>query len=204
VLDEQEREHDNALVSAALAGDRAAFGDLLDRCKRSVFGVCMALLRNEAEAMDALQDTFLKAWSELGKFQRDTNFRAWIHRIARNGCLDRLRRQKVRRAGELDEFVTADALAEGDLPSVGTFGRASPLALAHRSELGQRLQAALDVLPESHRACVILCDVEGLSYQEIADSLGIPRGTVMSRLFYARKKLQAELQDLAPHAAGGE
>jgi RNA polymerase sigma-70 factor (ECF subfamily) len=198
VLDAQDREHDNALVQAAQAGDRAAFGELVDRLKRSVHGVCMSILRNETEAMDAVQDTFLKVWTELARFQPETNFRAWVHRIARNGCLDRLRRQRVRRAGELNEFVTADALEEGDLPAVGTFGRASPLQEASRTQLGQRLAAALELLPESHRTCVVLCDVEGLSYQEIADTMGIPRGTVMSRLFYARKRLQAELQDLAP------
>ncbi len=201
-MDDREREREQQLVSAAIDGDKAAFGDLVDLLKRSVFGVCMSYLREEAEAMDLVQDTFLKAWTELGKFRRDTNFRAWVHRIARNGCIDRIRRQRVRRAGELDETISSDALEEGDLPSVGTFGRSSPFQQFARDELGARLQAAVDSLPEAHRLCVILCDVEGMSYQEIAETLNIPRGTVMSRLFYARKKLQLELHDYHPGAGG--
>jgi RNA polymerase sigma-70 factor (ECF subfamily) len=196
-----DREHEQALVSAAIDGDKAAFGDLVDRMKRQVFGVCMAYLRNETEAMDQVQDTFLKAWTELARFRRDTNFRAWVNRIARNGCIDRIRRLKVRRAGELDDQVSADALEEGALPAVSSFGRASPMQEFGRQQLGLRLAEAVGHLPESHRMCVILCDVEGMSYQEIAETLGIPKGTVMSRLFYARRKLQAELEDYRQEAA---
>lgn len=183
------------LVAAAMAGDRAAFGQLVEQYKRPVFNVCMTHLRDEAEAMDTVQDTFLKAWTRRELFAADTNFRAWLFRIAANGCIDRIRRRKVRRAEELDERVTSDQLAEGDLPSVSTFGRASPLAELARTQLGERLHKALETLPDNMRQCVLLCDVHGYSYQEIADELGIPKGTVMSRLFYARKKLQVELAD---------
>jgi RNA polymerase sigma-70 factor (ECF subfamily) len=201
-VDDREREREQQLVSAALDGDKSAFGELVDRLKRSLFGVCMSYLRDEAEAMDQVQDTFLKAYTELSKFRRDTNFRAWVHRIARNGCIDRIRRQRVRRAGELDDQVSAESLEEGALPSVGTFGRSTPLQEMARNQLGARLQAAVDLLPEAHRMCVIMCDVEGMSYQEIAEALDIPKGTVMSRLFYARRKLQAELHDFRPTDGG--
>jgi RNA polymerase sigma-70 factor (ECF subfamily) len=203
MLDEREqtlaqaaqRGAENALVVAARRGDKAAFGELVDRLKRPVFTVCMQHVRNEADAMDLVQDTFLKAWTNLDTFKDGTNFRAWIYRIAANGAIDKLRRRKTRRADELDERMSAEQLAEGDLPSVGTFGRASPFTEQSRSQLGKRLAAALDVLPDAMRQCVILCDVHGYSYQEIADELGIPKGTVMSRLFYARKRLQEQLQD---------
>ncbi len=183
------------LVKAAMAGDRAAFRQLVEQLTRPIFNVCMTHLRDEAEAMDIVQDTFLKAWTRRELFQPDTNFRAWLFRIAANGCIDRIRRRKVRRAEELDERVTTDQLEEGDLPSVSTFGRASPLQEHARHELADRLNQALETLPENMRQAVLLCDVHGYSYQEIADELGIPKGTVMSRLFYARKKLQAELAD---------
>ncbi len=201
--DLDDRDHEQALVSAALDGDRAAFGELVDRLKRSVFCVCMAYLKQEAEAMDQVQDTFLKAFTELQTFRRDTNFRAWVHRIARNGCIDRIRRLKVRRAGELDDHLSVESLHEGSLPAVSTFGRSTPMHEVARQQLGRRLQAAVDTLPETHRQCVILCDVEGLSYQEIAETLGIPKGTVMSRLFYARRKLQEELADYREEASHG-
>ena len=190
--DAQEAE---ARIRAAMAGDRAAFAKLVELYQRPIFNVCMTHLREEAEAMDVVQDTFVKAWTRREQYQADTNFRAWLFRIAANGCIDRIRRRKIRRADEIDERTTSDDLAEGDLPSVSTYGRASPLQEHARNQLGERLQKALATLPETMRQCVLLCDVHGYSYQEIADEMGIPKGTVMSRLFYARKKLQVELAD---------
>lgn len=184
-------------MRAAMAGDRVAFRQLVEQFTRPIFNVCMTHLRDEAEAMDIVQDTFLKAWTRRELFQPETNFKAWLFRIAANGCIDRIRRRRVRRADELDERVTADDLSEGDLPAVSTYGRASPLQEHARHELSERLAKALETLPESMRQAVLLCDVHGYSYQEIADEMGIPKGTVMSRLFYARKKLQAELADYA-------
>ncbi len=198
-------EREQLLVSAALTGDtvairNAAFGELVDRLKRPVFHICLAHLRDEAEAMDAVQDTFLKAYTKLELFTADSNFRAWVFRIAANNCLDRLRRLKTRRAGELDDSISSESLTEGELPSMGTFGRASPFTERSRTQLSQRLEKALDTLPDAMRQCVLLCDVHGASYQEISEELGIPKGTVMSRIFYARKKLQQELQDYRDEA----
>lgn len=194
-------ERELQLVALAVTGDKAAFGDLVDRLKRPVFSICMAHLRDEAEAMDLVQDTFLKAYTRLDLFRPDSNFRAWVYRIAVNGCLDRLRRRKTRRADELDDRISNEQLEEGALPVIGTFGRASPFSAHARNELGIRLEAALEKLPEAMRQCVLLCDVHGYSYQEIADEMGIPKGTVMSRLFYARKRLQADLEDFRDEAS---
>ncbi|HAN32870.1 MAG TPA: RNA polymerase subunit sigma-24 [Myxococcales bacterium] len=189
----QTHEADTLLVQAALDGDRDAFGQLIDTYKRVVFSIGLSHLRNEDDAMDLVQDTFLKAWTRLDSFQVGSNFKAWVCRIATNASIDKIRRNKIRRADELDDRVGSADLAEGKLPAVGTFGRLSPLEQSERNELGQALYEALNTLPETHRQCVLLCDVQGYSYQEISDKLGIPRGTVMSRLFYARRKLQAEL-----------
>jgi RNA polymerase sigma-70 factor (ECF subfamily) len=199
VTDEREQQ----LVSAALTGDKAAFGELVDRLKRPVFNLCMAHLRDEADAMDVVQDTFLKAYTKLELFRPDSNFRAWVYRIAANGCIDRIRRRRIRRASELDDHLSVEALEEGDLPAVGTWGRASPFTQQARSQLGERLGAALDTLPETMRQCVLLCDVHGYSYQEIAEEMGIPKGTVMSRLFYARRRLQEQLEDYREEASHG-
>ena len=193
-------ERELLLVNAALDGDRAAFGELVDRLKRPVYNLCMSHLRNEADAMDLVQDTFVKVFTRMDMFRRDSNFRAWVYRIAANGCIDRIRRRRTRRAEELDDRVSAEDLAEGDLPAIGSFGRASPLQEHARGQLSDRLEKALALLPETHRQCVLLCDVHGYSYQEIADELGIPRGTVMSRIFYARKRLQVELADYREEA----
>ncbi|MFZ4579429.1 MAG: sigma-70 family RNA polymerase sigma factor [Myxococcota bacterium] len=196
-------EREQQLVSAALTGDKAAFGELVDRLKRPVFNLCMAHLRDEADAMDVVQDTFLKAYTKLELFRPDSNFRAWVYRIAANGCIDRIRRRRIRRASELDDHLSVEALEEGDLPAVGTWGRASPFTQQARSQLGERLSAALDTLPETMRQCVLLCDVHGYSYQEIAEEMGIPKGTVMSRLFYARRRLQEQLEDYREEASHG-
>ena len=196
-------DREQALVSAALRGDKSAFGDLVDLLKRPVFTLCMSHVRDEADAMDLVQDTFFKAWTHREGFKDGTNFRAWVYRIAANACIDRLRRRKTRRADELDDKMSAEQLDEGDLPAIGTFGRASPFTEQARSQLGVRLHAALDTLPESMRQCVLLCDVHGYSYQEIADELTIPKGTVMSRLFYARRRLQEQLQDYREEARHG-
>jgi RNA polymerase sigma-70 factor (ECF subfamily) len=194
-------EHEQRLVSRAQRGDRAAFGQLVERYKRVVFAIGVNHLRNEDEAMDLVQDTFLKAFTKLDSFQADSNFKAWICRIAANGAIDRIRRNKTRRADELDERVGQHHLDEGKVPAIGAWGRTGPLEETELGALGRRLLAALDTLPETHRQCVLLCDVHGYSYQEIADELAIPRGTVMSRLFYARKKLQVLLEDYRDEAS---
>lgn len=194
-------ERANELVERARAGERAAFGELVDMYKRLVFSICMSHLRNEDEAMDLVQDTFLKAYTKLDSFQPGSNFKAWLCRIAANGSIDRIRRKKTRRADEIDDRVlTADGLQEGNTPAISTYGRVSPLRNAELDRLGKALVTALNGLPESHRQCVLLCDVHGYSYAEIAEQLGIPKGTVMSRLFYARKKLQADLAEYREEA----
>ncbi len=196
-----DKQAETRLVKAALGGDRDAFGRLIDRYKRLVFSICLSHTRNEDDAMDLVQDTFLKAWTKLDSFQPDSNFKAWVCRIAANASIDKLRRRKTRRAGELDDRIGAGDLSEGKVPSIGTFGRQSPLKETELQRMGEALWAAMDKLADGHRQCVLLCDVQGYSYQEIADELGIPKGTVMSRLFYARKKLQAELAEYREEAA---
>jgi RNA polymerase sigma-70 factor, ECF subfamily len=195
--------HEQDLITRALAGDRDAFGALVDQYKRIVFSIGLKHLRNEEEAMDLVQDTFLKAWTKLDSYQPDSNFKAWICRIAANGSIDRIRRNRTRRADEIDDRLGFDDIADSRVPAIGMWGRTNPLEDTERSALGQRLMAALDTLPEAHRQCVLLCDVHGYSYQEIAEEMQIPKGTVMSRLFYARKRLQLLLEDYREEASHG-
>ncbi len=197
---EKQRALERRLVARAVKGDRGAFGELVDLHKRTIFNICYAHLRTQDEAMDLVQDTFLKAFTKLDSFQPDSNFKAWICRIAANASIDRLRRKKTRRASELDDRIGTNSLAEGKLPAVSTFGRTSPLRETELAHMGRRLNEALATLPENMRQCVLLCDVHGYSYKEIAEELDIPKGTVMSRLFYARKRLQAELEEFREEA----
>lgn len=188
---------DTELVARAIDGDDRAFGELVEMLKGTVYQVAYAHLRNEDEALDVVQDTFLKAYTRLEQFRAGSNFKAWVCRIAANGSIDRIRRRKTWKKAEINERLDQSSFNEGKTPAVGSFGRASPVDEAARMELGSRLMAALDTLPEQQRQCVILCDIHGYSYQEIAETMEIPKGTVMSRLFYARKKLQKELSEFA-------
>jgi len=199
-LRKEQRARENRLAARAVKGDRGAFGELVDLHKRTIFNICYAHLRNSDEAMDLVQDTFLKAFTKLETFQPDSNFKAWLCRIAANASIDRLRRKKTRRASELDDRIAPGALAEGKLPAVSTFGRTSPLRETELAHMGRKLREALDTLPDNMRQCVLLCDVHGYSYKEIAAKLDIPKGTVMSRLFYARKRLQAQLEEFREEA----
>lgn len=196
-------EREQQLVAAFLAGDNLAFGELTRMLTTPLYHLCYKHVRDEDDAKDVVQETLIKVWTRKEQFRPDSNFRAWVYRIAANGCIDRIRRRKTRAASELDDRISADSLAESDLPAIGSYGRATPMQQTARQRLGERLAKAIDTLPESHRQCVILAEIEELPYQEIAEMLGIPKGTVMSRLFYARRKLQLELADYAEEARHG-
>jgi RNA polymerase sigma-70 factor, ECF subfamily len=189
---EQEDERDRALVNRVLSGNREAFQELVGRHQTRVFHLARSLVRNPADASDIAQETFVRAFVNIKSYRSDGSFTAWIVKIANNLSIDFLRRQKVQAPAELD-----DALAESDAAQVGLLGsvRSDPQANALRRELGEQLEHALRQLPEKHRAILILREVDGLSYEELAETLEVPVGTVMSRLFHARAKMQAILSD---------
>lgn len=187
---------DSSLVERSQRGDLAAFDVLVTRHRGRVYGLVYNLVRNETEAWDLAQEVFIKAWRALPKFQGQSAFFTWIYRIAHNVALDYLRSRKHEAGGvEFDEGVARDV--EPGAPTAPREERAPDERLAHQ-ELGQRINEALAQLSADHRAVVLLREVEGLSYEEIAEAVGCSLGTVMSRLFYARKKLQSLLADLHP------
>lgn len=181
------------LVSRAQAGDLAAFDQIITLHRQSAFSMIHAILRNEEDAWDVSQEGFLRAWRALPRFRGDSSFSTWLHRIMSNAALDFLRRARARQTFSLQETHTPDTAAE-DLADPAP--SASPAAQLRLSELRERINSALSALSPEHRAVILLKESEGLQYHEIADRLGISIGTVMSRLFYARKKLQRLLRDL--------
>lgn len=185
-------EPDHELVRATLAGDAYAYKGLVERYQSRIYGVCYGMVRNPEDARDLAQDTFVKAHQNLERFRFGASFYTWLCRIAMNVSIDFLRRQKVRRAEAFDEGIAAK-----DSDGVISFAHhaQSPSRALERSRLKARIEAALAELPEEQRQIIILREVDGLAYKEIAEVLDIPEGTVMSRLFYARKKLQAALRD---------
>ena len=152
------------------------------------------MIHQEAEAWDLAQEVFIKAWQGLPRFEAKARFSTWLYRIAHNVVYDWARKKRIEGAGELnDEIFERDRIdpASSTTPDVG----ASPDdAMAH-GELRVKIEKALSKLSPEHREAVLLKDVQGLSYKEIADIMSCSLGTVMSRLFYARQKLQTLLKD---------
>jgi RNA polymerase sigma-70 factor (ECF subfamily) len=151
---------------------------------------------NDADAWDLSQEVFLKAWRALPKFEARSSFYTWMYRITHNVTYDWLRKKKISPGTEFDDTLGIPDIAAG--AQTVPRGDTAPDVLMENKELGNEIKAALQELSPEHRAIILLKEVEGLSYQEIGESLDITMGTVMSRLFYARKKLQTLLQHLAP------
>jgi len=191
-----ENEHssaeDMALVRAAQKGDMGAFEELVARHRDKIYARAYSMMRNEEEAVDLSQEAWIKGWQRLKQFQGDSSFGTWMTRIIINLCLDQLRRQKRQRAESIEELDEESGGVERQMPVVTT----NPTAGLERMELRQRIDKALGQLSYEHRTVLVLHEFEELEYKEIAKVMGCSIGTVMSRLFYARRKMAALLADL--------
>lgn len=187
---------DRDLVRRVQEGDHAAFRVLFERYNRRAYAVAYGVVKNKQDAMDVVQDGFVKVHKHIGNFQGTSSFYTWLYRIIMNLAIDHVRRRRNSKGFEYDDRVARD---EEDLAGDGTLLPrildSNPAKTAIRKELLERIQRALDELPEYHQAVILLREVEGLSYEEMAQVLGVPKGTIMSRLFHARKKMQAVLSD---------
>lgn len=181
---------DEALIRASQAGDLDAFNILVQRHERPVFNVALRLLRDVGLAEDATQDTFIRAWQNIGSFQTGS-VRSWLYKIATNRSYDMLRASSRRPAGSLE----AEMVEIEPIWSSGGAGEESPDAHALRRELSIYLERALTSLPNDQRMVVMLVDVQGLDYHEVAEVMGIALGTVKSRLSRARAKVRQMLAD---------
>ena len=184
-------------IRRILAGEKQLFHDLIRPCERSIYFLLQSLLRNEADAEDAAQETVIKVFRNLHMFRGDSQFRTWVLSIARNEGLGRLRKTETRREDSLDEMVGDQA---GDYtPAILTSWREVPAQALERKELGSILRKAIEGLPEIYRNVVLLRDIEEMDVRETAGALGITEGTVKVRLHRARALLQ---RDLAPKLKG--
>lgn len=185
---------DLTLIDRVKRGDQAAFRPLVERYQRRVFALALSVMRDADEARDVVQEAFVKAYRHLDSFQGDASFYTWLYRIAMNQCIDRMRRMRRGEHVEFDEAIDREEVGESGI-SPQRLGFDPAQALVDR-EIRERVGAALEKLSPPHRAVLVLREVEGLSYQEIADVLGCAIGTVMSRLFHARKRMQEMLRPL--------
>lgn len=182
---------DLTLVRRARSGDQRAFGLLVERYQKKVYAVALGMVKDAEEAMDVSQEAFVKVHRYLDRFKGDSSFYTWLYRITTNTCIDVLRRRGVNSSDsvEYDDTVEMD-LAEASLGLLGSQIDSSPSRSVLRRELGEKLEEALAQLPEKHRAILLLRELEGMSYEDLSRTLDIPKGTVMSRLFHARAKVQ--------------
>jgi RNA polymerase sigma-70 factor, ECF subfamily len=160
-----------------------------------VTALATGMLRNRDDALDVVQDTFTKAYQSLDRFKGESSFYTWLYRITLNQCIDHQRRSARLPAAPLEAPDTPDE-APGINAARDDAERDDPLQRVHEAEVGQRIRQAISELTPEHRAVVLLREVEGLSYEEISRALECPKGTVMSRLHYARRQLQARLRGL--------
>ena len=190
-----EAEEDRALIEAAQSGDSRAFRKLVERHQRRAFAIAFAMVRDENDAKDLVQEAFVRVYRGLDRFEGGSRFFTWFYRILTNLAID-LKRKPGRRELEHDDGRAAlDAADEADFPFVSRFDGGEPLEVVHRRELAARLSAALEALPPYHRGVVLMREVEGMSYEEMAVAMNVSKGTIMSRLFHARQKLQRALGD---------
>ena len=193
---------DHDLVRRVQAGDKAAFRALFDKYHRRAFAVAMGVVKNEDDALDAVQEAFVKVHKNIHKFQGSSSFYTWLYRIVMNVSIDHIRKTTRRKSQDFDErALHEESAVAGDGALVPTVTNANPGKAALRRELGGAIQAALETLPEHHRAVIVLREIEGMSYEEMAVTLEVPKGTIMSRLFHARKKMQ---EALSPYLSSEE
>jgi len=205
----REAEEDRALIAKAQAGDTAAFRSLVERHQRRAFSIALSLVRDEHDAREIVQDAFLRVFKGLGTFQGGSSFFTWLYRIVTNLSIDLMRKPGRATGGALPAVGDLDGregLGEDgealDFPLLSRIDGSDPVDVLRRREIGARIQAALDALPPYHRSVIVMREVEGLSYDEMAHVMGVSKGTIMSRLFHARQKLQRALHDCYAEQVG--
>jgi RNA polymerase sigma-70 factor (ECF subfamily) len=182
------------LVKRCQDGDSEAFDELVVRYRTRVFGMIYNMVHSEQDAWDLAQDSFLKAWKSIKRFRGQSSFYTWIYRIVMNVTIDWLRKKQIKAGGA--EFDDSIQLKEVD-PASKTSPKpdALPSERMEQKEIRSEIDKAIAQLSPEHRAVILMKEIDGMQYHEIAEALGCSIGTVMSRLFYARKKLQNLLKD---------
>src|SRR5687768_17341130 len=183
---EVESERDHELIRRVQSGDQRAFRTLVDRHRRRAFAIAIGLVRDEQDALDIVQEAFVRVYRGIDAFSGAASFFTWLYRIVKNLSIDLMRRPGYQRdlATELGAGHESLVLGRPD---------PDPLDAVRRKEIARALARALEELPDYHRGVILMREVEGLSYEEMASAMGVSKGTIMSRLFHSRKKLQRAL-----------
>lgn len=191
----RQEEDETRLVERAQQGDRQAFQELVENYQRKVYGVCIGMLKDPADSQDVSQEVFIKVYRYLDNFNFDSSFYTWLYRITVNKCIDFIRKQKRKREVDYDDSIQRDDEVEGDDELLPSRLGIHPDEVYGRKELREKMLEALETLTEKHRTILVLREVEGLSYSEMAEVLDISEGTVMSRLYHARRYFQEAVEE---------
>ena len=183
---------DETLVARVQDGDLSAYDYLVQRYKERLYATVYHMTSNHEDANDLVQDAFIKAYKSIKSFKRESSFYTWIYRIAVNRTINHLKRGKNRQYFSLDDI---DTQIQNDPDFVELLSYITPRREVALTELQEKLNGALQKLSESHRAVVVMHDVQGLTHADIAKAIHCSEGTVRSRLFYARQQLQGLLAD---------
>ena len=183
---------DAELVAACRDGDMEAYEELVHRHRDKIYARAFSMVRNEEQALDLSQEAWIKAWQRLHQFHGDSSFATWITRITINLSLDFLRKAKRQKAESVEALEENSGGVERHLPVINP----NPTARLERAELRSKIDLALAKLSKDHRTVLILHEFEELQYKEIAERVGCSIGTVMSRLFYARRKMAVAMKEL--------
>jgi RNA polymerase sigma-70 factor (ECF subfamily) len=185
---------DLELVNQCKSGDQAAFKELVERYQRKVYQIALGMLRNREDALDMTQEAFIRVHKYLDHFKGSSNFYTWVYRIAVNLCIDHLRKDEKMQTIDYDD---SKEHGESDALLFPRDHETNPVDVLDRKELRKKIQKALEALSPTHRAIIIMREVEDLSYSEMAEIMRCSKGTIMSRLFHARRRLQQALIELA-------
>lgn len=180
---------ENEIIRSVLDGDMQAFETIVRSYEKQVYNLALRMVGNPEDAADMAQETFIKAYKALGSFRNDSKFSVWLYRIATNVCIDFLRRNRHGKSVSLTADDDEDT--QLDIPDLS----ADPEELLSRKMTADAVRRGLETLCEQHRSVLILREINGLSYEEIAQTLDIDIGTVKSRIFRARKRLCAFLTE---------
>jgi RNA polymerase sigma-70 factor, ECF subfamily len=185
---------DLALVARAQQGDMGSYDALVTRHRGRIYAMIRNMIHQEADAWDLSQEVFIKAWQALPRFEAKARFSTWLYRIAHNAVYDWTRKRRIESVGELNDGIFERESIDAGSRTTPSGGESPDEAMA-QSELRDKITTALGKISPEHREAVLLKDVQGLSYKEIAEVMSCSIGTVMSRLYYARQKLQTLLKD---------
>lgn len=176
------------LILRASGGDASAFNTLMEAHERRMYAVALRMCNNREDAQDCLQEAMLRIYKSIGSFKGQSSFSTWAYRITMNTCLDELRKKKNKQNTSLDSLL--------DVGWSPTDGRNAPEETAIQSEVRATLHHAIQELPEDMRSAIVLRDIQGLAYDEIAQALDVNVGTVKSRISRGREKLRAKLKNI--------